>query len=66
MVRWQSPLILATLSHPRRRRLFYLNLPLSAIAIGLVAAFLHVKMPKTTMKEKLAQMDYAFVPVRSS
>ncbi|GAA6035590.1 hypothetical protein JCM8097_004917 [Rhodosporidiobolus ruineniae] len=41
------------------RWLFYLNLPLTGIAIVLVALFLRVKAPQTTMKEKLEQMDYA-------
>lgn len=40
------------------RWLFYLNLPLTAIAIVLVFFFLRIKEPQTTMQEKLAQMDY--------
>ncbi|ORY63676.1 iron permease [Leucosporidium creatinivorum] len=43
------------------RWLFYLNLPLTAIAIVLVLFFLRIKEPQTTMKEKLAQMDYVNV-----
>ncbi|ORY69454.1 iron permease [Leucosporidium creatinivorum] len=43
------------------RWLFYLNLPLTAIAIVLVFFFLRIKEPQTTMKEKLAQMDYVNV-----
>ncbi|GAA6035578.1 hypothetical protein JCM8097_004910 [Rhodosporidiobolus ruineniae] len=41
------------------RWLFYLNLPLTGIAIVLVALFLRVKAPQTTTMEKLEQMDYA-------
>ncbi|GAA5833067.1 hypothetical protein JCM11251_006502 [Rhodosporidiobolus azoricus] len=43
------------------RWLFYLNLPLTGIAMLLVLLFLDVKMPQTTTKEKLEQMDYANV-----
>ncbi|KAI5474236.1 MFS multidrug transporter, partial [Pseudohyphozyma bogoriensis] len=41
------------------RYLFYMNLPISAIAMVLVAIFLDVKVPPTTWSEKFAQMDYA-------
>jgi MFS family permease len=44
------------------RWLFYMNLPLTGLAMLLVLLFLKVKTPQTTMKEKLAQMDYACVP----
>ncbi|GAA5954646.1 hypothetical protein JCM3765_003841 [Sporobolomyces pararoseus] len=40
------------------RWLFYLNLPICAIAVVLVFCFLRVKTPKTTWREKLAQMDW--------
>ncbi|KAI5478027.1 MFS multidrug transporter [Pseudohyphozyma bogoriensis] len=43
------------------RWLFYMNLPIAGIAIILVAIFLDVKVPPTTMSEKLAQMDYVNV-----
>ncbi|BGP26001.1 major facilitator superfamily protein [Rhodotorula toruloides] len=41
------------------RWLFYLNLPLTGLALGLVLVFLNIKAPQTTLKEKLEQMDYA-------
>ena len=40
------------------RWIFYLNLPICAIAAGLVLAFLRVKTPQTTWREKLQQMDW--------
>ncbi|SCZ90253.1 BZ3500_MvSof-1268-A1-R1_Chr1-3g01871 [Microbotryum saponariae] len=40
------------------RWLFYLNLPLTGVAAVLVIFFLRIKAPQTTLKEKLAQMDY--------
>ncbi|GAA6054816.1 putative Vacuolar basic amino acid transporter 5 (putative) [Rhodotorula toruloides] len=43
------------------RWLFYLNLPLTGLALGLVLVFLNIKAPQTTLKEKLEQMDYANV-----
>ncbi|GAA6000896.1 hypothetical protein JCM10207_004709 [Rhodosporidiobolus poonsookiae] len=43
------------------RWLFYLNLPLTGIAMILIVIFLDVKTPKTTFKEKLALMDYVNV-----
>ncbi|GAA5894341.1 hypothetical protein JCM6882_007636 [Rhodosporidiobolus microsporus] len=43
------------------RWLFYLNLPLTGLAMVLVLLFLNVKSPQTTMQEKLDQMDYANV-----
>ncbi|SGY35466.1 BQ5605_C002g01769 [Microbotryum silenes-dioicae] len=39
-------------------RLFYMNIPLAGIAFVLVAFFLRIKAPETTLKEKLEQMDY--------
>ncbi|GAA6020017.1 hypothetical protein JCM10207_006760 [Rhodosporidiobolus poonsookiae] len=43
------------------RWLFYLNLPLTGIAMVLIFFFLDIKVPKTTLKEKLALMDYVNV-----
>ncbi|KDE09667.1 hypothetical protein MVLG_00073 [Microbotryum lychnidis-dioicae p1A1 Lamole] len=40
------------------RWLFYLNLPLTGVAAVLVVFFLRIKAPQTTLKDKLAQMDY--------
>ncbi|KAM0745895.1 iron permease [Meredithblackwellia eburnea MCA 4105] len=40
------------------RWFFYLNLPILALAIVLVACFLNVKTPKTTFREKMGQMDW--------
>lgn len=40
------------------RWIFYLNLPICAIAAALVLAFLRVKTPQTTWREKLQQMDW--------
>ncbi|SCV68370.1 BQ2448_491 [Microbotryum intermedium] len=40
------------------RWLFYLNIPLTGVAAVLVVFFLRIKAPQTTLKEKLAQMDY--------
>ncbi|GAA5917548.1 hypothetical protein JCM6882_001725 [Rhodosporidiobolus microsporus] len=48
----------ALASNDAWRWLFYLNLPLTGIALLLVLLFLKVKEPQTTMKEKLEQMDY--------
>ncbi len=41
------------------RWLFYLNLPISATAMALVLIFFRLKTPKTSLKEKMEQMDYA-------
>jgi len=41
------------------RWLFYLNLPVSAVAMVLVLCFFRVKSPKTTWAEKMEMMDYA-------
>ncbi|KAI0046881.1 iron permease [Auriscalpium vulgare] len=40
------------------RWLFFLNLPICAIAAGLVVVFLRVNAPKTTWKEKVRRMDW--------
>ncbi|BGP33571.1 hypothetical protein JCM10296v2_005375 [Rhodotorula toruloides] len=43
------------------RWLFYLNLPLTGLALSLLLVFLNIKAPQTTLREKLEQMDYANV-----
>ncbi|GAA6025386.1 hypothetical protein JCM11491_002701 [Sporobolomyces phaffii] len=40
------------------RWLFYLNLPVCAIALALVALFLKVRTPSTTWQEKYEQIDW--------
>ncbi|KAJ3481251.1 hypothetical protein NLI96_g7790 [Meripilus lineatus] len=40
------------------RWLFYLNLPLTGIAFGLVLIFLQVRTPEGSMGEKLARVDW--------
>ncbi|EKM52338.1 uncharacterized protein PHACADRAFT_126077 [Phanerochaete carnosa HHB-10118-sp] len=40
------------------RWLFYLNLPLTAVAGALVILFLNVKTPQGSFREKMAQMDW--------
>ncbi|KAI0046898.1 MFS general substrate transporter [Auriscalpium vulgare] len=40
------------------RWLFFLNLPISAIAAGLVIAFLRVNAPKMTWREKITRIDW--------
>ncbi|KAI0046902.1 iron permease, partial [Auriscalpium vulgare] len=40
------------------RWLFFLNLPISAIAAGLVIAFLKVNAPKMTWREKITRIDW--------
>ncbi|KAG8973831.1 hypothetical protein FRB93_001660, partial [Tulasnella sp. JGI-2019a] len=40
------------------RWLFYLNLPLAAIAIGLVFVFLHLKAPEGDFKSQMRRMDW--------
>jgi len=48
------------------RWLFYMNLPLTAMVIAIVALFMNLKTPPGTMKEKLGQMDWignlVFIP----
>lgn len=39
-------------------RLFYMNIPISAIAIALVAVFMNVKRPAGTFREKFAKIDW--------
>ncbi|GJE98642.1 iron permease [Phanerochaete sordida] len=40
------------------RWLFYLNLPLCGIAVFLIVVFLRVHTPRTSVKEKMAEMDW--------
>ncbi|KAI0640583.1 iron permease [Trametes meyenii] len=40
------------------RWLFYLNLPLTGIAFGLVSLFLHVRAPAGSVRQKLARIDW--------
>ncbi|KAJ3001773.1 hypothetical protein NUW54_g6220 [Trametes sanguinea] len=40
------------------RWLFYINLPLAGIAFILVAAFLRVRTPEGTLREKLSRVDW--------
>ncbi|KIP03771.1 hypothetical protein PHLGIDRAFT_77045 [Phlebiopsis gigantea 11061_1 CR5-6] len=42
----------------RWRWLFYLNLPLTAVAAALIIIFLNVKTPRGSFREKLARMDW--------
>ena len=41
--------------------LFYMNLPLTVIVIGVIGLFMNLKTPSVTEKEKLGQM-YSYVP----
>ncbi len=41
------------------RWLFYLNVPVSCVALVLVYLFLNVKTPRSSWREKAAKMDYA-------
>src|SRR5262245_3331406 len=43
-----------------------MNLPISAIAIILLALFMNVKRPAGTFREKFAKIDWMFVPCLSS
>ncbi|KAG9089342.1 hypothetical protein FS749_001406 [Ceratobasidium sp. UAMH 11750] len=40
------------------RWLFYMNLPLAGIAVALVLAFLQLKTPKASLKDKMARIDW--------
>ncbi|EJD49572.1 Mfs1.1 [Auricularia subglabra TFB-10046 SS5] len=44
--------------HGQWRWIFYLNLPISAVAFILVFLFLKSKTPKTSLRQKLASMDW--------
>ncbi|KAH9933607.1 iron permease [Epithele typhae] len=44
--------------HATWRWLFYLNLPLAGVSFVLVAAFLRVRTPDGTIKEKLGRIDW--------
>ena len=39
-----------------------LNLPITGVAIAIVFFFLHLNSPKQTFKEKMARMDWMYVP----
>ncbi|RDX44042.1 iron permease [Lentinus brumalis] len=45
------------------RWLFFLNLPLCGIAMVLTSVFLKVRAPKTSLKEKLRQMDWIGITI---
>lgn len=60
-----GPPIGGALASSNYRWLFYLNLPLTAVIIGVVAAFVNLKTPSGTIRSKLARMDW-FVPMRRS
>ena len=47
------------------RWLFYMNIPVSAVALVLVTFFFRLKSPKSTLREKLAQMDFVNVVSQS-
>jgi hypothetical protein len=47
-------------------RLFYMNLPISAIAFVLVAVFMNVKRPAGTFREKFAKIDWMYALFPSS
>ncbi|KAJ7265870.1 Mfs1.1 [Mycena haematopus] len=49
---------LANKGHKAWRWLFYLNLPLTAIAFVLVSKFLSVRHPEGSVRSKLAQVDW--------
>ncbi|KAJ7929144.1 iron permease [Mycena leptocephala] len=49
---------LANKGHKAWRWLFYLNLPLTAIAFVLVSVFLSVRQPEGSIRSKLAQVDW--------
>ncbi|KAJ6544422.1 MFS general substrate transporter [Mycena capillaripes] len=54
-----GPLIAGSLSQKASWRwLFYLNLPLSALAFTVVFAFLHLHTPRESLREKLARVDW--------
>lgn len=54
-----GPLVGGALANSGQWRwLFYLNLPIAGVAAALVAAFLRLKTPPGTLREKLARMDW--------
>ena len=59
-----SPLIGRAFAASEYHWLFYMNLPLTAIVIGIMGLFFKLKSPPVTAKEKLGQMDW-YVPPTS-
>ncbi|KIO20590.1 hypothetical protein M407DRAFT_220214 [Tulasnella calospora MUT 4182] len=53
-----GPPIGGAFSQSNWRWLFYMNLPLTAIAMVLVWFFLHLKMPKDDLRSKMRRMDW--------
>ena len=67
MTSWNEslgPLIGGAFAASNYRWLFYMNIPLTAIVIGIVGLFMNLKTPPGTMKEKLGRMDW-YVPLES-
>ncbi|KAI0683357.1 MFS general substrate transporter [Cytidiella melzeri] len=48
----------ATAQTGQWRWLFYMNLPISGLAAGMVVSFLRLKAPPATIAEKLSRMDW--------
>jgi len=61
-----GPLLGGAFAKKNYRWLFYMNLPISAVVIAIVGAFMNLKTPSGTMKEKLQRMDWTgnlvFIP----
>lgn len=57
-------LYVKTILHQYNAHYFYidLNLPITGLAIVIVFFFLHLHAPKQTFKEKMARMDWMYVP----
>ncbi|KIO20426.1 hypothetical protein M407DRAFT_220692 [Tulasnella calospora MUT 4182] len=53
-----GPPIGGAFSQSNWRWLFYMNLPLSAIALALVWFFLHLKVPQDDLRSKMSRMDW--------
>ena len=53
-----GPLIGGAFAASNYRWLFYMNLPLTAIVIAIVALFMNLKTPPGTIREKLRRMDW--------
>jgi len=56
-----GPLIGGAFAASNYRWLFYMNIPLTAIVIAIVALFMNLKTPPGTIKEKLGRMDW-YIP----
>ena len=58
--------VFCTLNHPPINTALIifidLNLPITGLAIAIVFFFLHLNAPKQTFKEKMARMDWMYVP----